>query len=318
MTVTGPAAEANRFARAATTHVGRVRSVNQDYAWVGSLEVAGSSHGVALVADGMGGGVLGEESSRIAAEAVVARLSHAMGTDPATSLTDAVGSAHDAVIAARAGLDIGIAPFATTLVVTVVDEVTARAWIANVGDSRAYLLGPRGIQRLTRDHSIVAERLAAGRITEQEARDAPDRSVITRAVGAGARLLIDLWGPAVLDTGEVLLLCSDGVHGLLNDREIARIGQRTPPEGLPEALVAAANGAGGSDNIAVAVLARTADRDPARHRSWRPPFGAHNGQRAAWPMTEVAHTVPQRPAAELDGEAEPTASGAAAGTAGEE
>lgn len=291
--MTGPSADAapglgGGFACAAATDAGRVRSVNQDYAWTGRLEVAGSRRAAALVADGMGGGVRGEEASRVAAEAAVAALARGPAAEPQSALVEAVGAAHDAVLAEHARLEIGDAPFATTLVVALVDEPTAIAWLANVGDSRGYLLGPHGIARLTRDHSIVAERLAAGRITEREAREASDRSVITRAVGARERLQIDLFGPAVLQAGETLLLCSDGVHGMLDDTGIARIAATTPSESLPDALVAAANEAGGLDNISVALVARLPAPEPAGTTRWR--LRLRGGSpRVRWPMQAATH-----------------------------
>jgi protein phosphatase len=157
------------------------------------------------------------------------------------------------------------APFGTTLVIALVDETTADACVANVGDSRAYVLDERGARQISRDHSIVAERVAAGQLTLAEARHAPDRNVLTRAVGIHDSIRVDLFGPRGLRPGDRLLLCSDGIHGLLEDAELATISDRLSAGELPAALIEEANARGGSDN-ASAVVIEAPSRDGGQSR----------------------------------------------------
>ena len=141
----------------------------------------------------------------------------------------------------------------TTLVAVLVEESTARYWVGNVGDSRVYLLGGSGLSQLTHDHSLVADRVRLGEITEEEARTARHRNVITRAIGVEARVEPEVLGPLQFRDGDRLLLCSDGLHGMVTDDEIATFARSTEVESLPDQLIDAANAAGGRDNVTVVV-----------------------------------------------------------------
>ena len=237
------------------TDVGRVRSMNQDRALIGRVRLAQDWYAVGLVADGMGGGSRGEEASRIAAETFMQSLASAESSDPRDVIVHGVGAAHAAVVRAADDLGISGETFATTLVCALVEEATGHATIANVGDSRACVVSATGVQRVTRDHSIVAERLAAGRISEQEAREAYDRGVLTRAVGAQGTLRVDVFGPQPLRPGDMLVLCSDGLYGMLDDEQIRRVVASNSPLEMASALVEAANDQGGEDNVSAVVVA---------------------------------------------------------------
>ena len=125
--------------------------------------------------------------------------------------------------------------------------------IANVGDSRAYIVAAGVAQQISDDHSIVAARVAAGQITAAEARTAPDRNVLTRSIGSEPEVLVDIFGPRQLQPNERLLLCTDGVHGMIDDAAIGRLASSLPIGQSAGALVAAAVEAGGRDNATALV-----------------------------------------------------------------
>ena len=264
---------------ALATDVGRVRRINEDY--VGAALVAaadGREFGLWLVADGVGGGPRGEHASRLAVETVIDTMTHDRWADPARALTNAFA------VANRNVFDLsGNGATSTTLVVALVCEADGAVFIANVGDSRAYLVSGGEAKPITDDHSVVAARVAAGHITAAEARTAPDRNVLTRSVGSEREVLVDLFGPRQLLHGERLVLCSDGIHGMIDDTAIARIVDARPIADAAGALVVAAVDAGGRDNATALVGGRAqlpaqeptsapgAESQPAaRQRGWGP------------------------------------------------
>ena len=236
---------APRLATSCATDVGRVRSNNEDSVRVGSINRNGQADLVLCVADGVGGGPAGEVASRTAVDAVFEVLESSDGVRLADSLQSAFAIADErvAIIAERKA--------ATTLVVAVVDP-DASVTVASVGDSRAYLVAKGRAHQITQDHSLVAARVAAGVITAAQARVSPDRNVVLRAIGSAGSLPADVFQLGPLRKGERLVLCTDGVHGLLDDHKIARL-TKGPLEACAAALVAAAVEAGGTDNATAAV-----------------------------------------------------------------
>ena len=281
---------------ASATDPGRVRPENEDYVFTDRIQLAGRVFALGLVADGMGGGVRGADASRIAAEAASRSLRGLGPNRPLDALFAAVQAAQDAVLRYGATEGLEGASFGTTLVIAVVDETTADAVVANVGDSRAYILDDRGARPISRDHSIVAERVAAGRLTVAEARHAPDRNVLTRAVGSRNAVLVDLFGPRGLRPGDRLLLCSDGIHGLIEDEEIATTSERSSAADLPVALIAQANARGGLDNVSVVVM-EVAKPDGAPSRRAAGPLQFLKAMRRddSWPF-ETRRVSPERSA----------------------
>jgi serine/threonine protein phosphatase PrpC len=169
--------------------------------------------------------------------------------DPKEWLISAIQQANRAVYDRRraAGTDMG-----TTLVAALV--VGDRCTIANVGDSRAYHLHPNGITQVTTDHSLVERLVATGQITREEAATHPQRNVIYRTIGDKPRVEVDTFEQQ-LAPGEALLLCSDGLSGMVPDEQIWQIWRTsTSPQEACDRLVEAANGAGGEDNISVIVV----------------------------------------------------------------
>ena len=217
--------------------IGRVRSVNQD-----ALDWDADG-GSAVVADGVGGGPAGEVASATAAVAAMGALRS--GHSPA----EAAEAANEAILAdgQRNPAHIGMA---TTLVAIRV-EAGAVSY-AHVGDSRLYLFREGELRALTRDHNAAAEAIDAGRLEPAAARLSPLRHQLTRALGAPGAAADA--GRAPLEPGDTLLLATDGLHGTLEDVAIADILARHPdPPAAARALVAAANAAGGPDNVAVVV-----------------------------------------------------------------
>ncbi len=143
----------------------------------------------------------------------------------------------------------------TTATVALVDEHAGTLTIAHVGDSRGYRYREGVLEQLTTDHSLVAELVRTGRLTEAEAAVHPHRSVITRALGTEAEVEVDT-RTLELAPGDLILLCSDGLSAMVRDDEIARLlgESELDPYQAAETLVRAANAAGGEDNVTVVVF----------------------------------------------------------------
>lgn len=228
---------------AAASHTGLVRRANQD-AWSYSLE-----GGVFAVCDGMGGAAGGEVASRIAAEAFLEHVS-AVGEEQRSSR--AIGQAICAAnrrVHMRGASEPALRGMGTTLV-ALVARGRSRFAIAHVGDSRCYLLRAGELVRCTEDHSLVAEQMRMGVLSEEAAASAPLRHVITRALGTRRSVEPELRTMPV-EPGDLFLLCSDGLTRELPDAAIAVLLRRSAAslEARSEQLVQAALGAGGRDNV---------------------------------------------------------------------
>ena len=222
------------------TEVGHVREHNED-----SLTVLPP---LFAVADGMGG----HEAGEVASEITINTLNDlAPESADAEALARAVVAANLNVIKAPSQ-GIGREGMGTTLTAAILEK--ERLIIAQVGDSRAYLLHNGSLQQITRDHSLMADMIEAGQLTEAEARVHPNRSVITRAIGSDPHMQPDLYELNV-ETGDRLLLCSDGVCGMIEDSEIASIMRQAPSaQACADQLVEAALHAGGFDNATAVVV----------------------------------------------------------------
>jgi len=206
------------------------------------------------IADGMGGAQAGELASRLAA-AAIEEAGAAVGD--AEGVASAVRTAN-ARIFERSLSDPAVAGMGTTATVALVDEHAGSLTLAHVGDSRAYRYRDGELEQLTTDHSLVAELVRSGRLTEAEAAVHPHRSVITRALGTEADVEVDT-RTLDLAPGDLVLLCSDGLSAMVRDGQIARTLEESDrdPYIAAEALVRAANAAGGEDNVTVVVFELT-------------------------------------------------------------
>lgn len=228
--------------------------MNQDSAITRTFEHGRETWTLLVVADGLGGGVDGDIASDKTTRVMADDVSAEGWTDPESVLSRAVGRANQEIFDLGMGATLGPQRMVgTTVVAALIHQSTGRYWTLNVGDSRAYLYNGTAVRQITEDHSLVAERVRAGEISAEEARVAKDRNVVTRAVGTEEILAFDIEERAPLKPGEVILLCSDGLHGMLSDGEIAAVFRGERLEMLPPMLIRAANDAGGLDNIAVAV-----------------------------------------------------------------
>lgn len=230
------------------THTGRVRDHNEDRVMTTPIARGDGRHfDLLAVADGMGGHARGEVAAEMALQALVEYLSFGAWDNPMQGLEASFQLANERVHAAGGGMG-------TTLVAILLDT-SGTYWTANVGDSRAYLLSPGHMKPLTQDHSEVAVRVQAGLLTREEADRSQGRNVLLRAIGPDATIEVDVFPPQTLRSGERLLLCSDGLHAMLPEREIARVAGSSKLADVPAALVELANAAGGRDNISVVVAA---------------------------------------------------------------
>jgi protein phosphatase len=237
-----------RFDFGARVDQGRVRETNQDLARIDP------DLGLVLVADGMGGHELGEVASRVAAEALLASFDRAGGVAATPEQTEdrLVRGFHEANTFVRLQPGSGQGErMGTTLVAVAFGQ--GFAVVANVGDSRCYLVRPTRMECLTRDHSLVAEIRRHGRAATQASLDS-HQNLLTRCIGGEDEVTVDT-EVVRCDLGDVFVLCSDGLWGGVSDRALERvIRTATDAEDACEKLIGAAWQAGGLDNIAVAVV----------------------------------------------------------------
>jgi protein phosphatase len=242
----------------AATDIGLRRPENEDRfgVWLPPDRGLRVQRGVLLVvADGMGGARAGEVASAMAVDRVLQLYGRGVG-EPLDDLRRAFEAANRAVHAASLAQP-DLHGMGTTLTALVVrgDE----AFVAHVGDTRAYLVRDRTIVQLTADHSLVAQLVRERHLTAEEARVDPRRNVVTRSVGVAPEVLVDLLQPEQrMGAGDTLLLSSDGLHGLVSDEEIALSASAPVLDEVCGRLVALARQLGGHDNITV-VAARLGD-----------------------------------------------------------
>ena len=227
------------------TDIGKLRKQNEDAAWFDEARA------VFAVADGMGGHLAGEVASRMAIEAVQ-RMARENERPGIAALREAVACAHETILA-HAQDHIECAGMGTTLSVLWLGE--NYAYIAHVGDSRIYSLGEGSLTQITQDHSLVEELVRAGLITREQARTHPRRNIITRALGTHGENEPDLLVTDVQD-GDVFLLCTDGLTGMVPDDEIERTLRDCGIEAAADRLLALALDAGGRDNVTLILCAR--------------------------------------------------------------
>ena len=246
---------------ASLSDVGKVRPHNEDFVGdplsmaplVGDRAPTSRLGWLFAVADGMGGHAAGEVASRVAVEALFSSY-YSSEEDPRRAFDRAMAAANEAVRWAGLGtvdLDSPRSRMGTTLVAAVVEG--QKLLVANVGDSRAYLLADGSFLQITQDHSIITEQVRLGLLTAHEARRAPLRNVITRALGSTEDSEPDVF-ELPWATRRTLLLCSDGLHGVVEDRAIEAILAAEPPARAVRRLIDAANAAGGPDNISTIVI----------------------------------------------------------------
>lgn len=249
------------------TDVGRKREHNEDnmaYVIPKDQQVMAKKGALFIVADGMGGHAAGEVASEIAVDTVSNVYYQDDSDDAAASLLQAIKRAN-ALIHQRAAENMLRSGMGTTCVSAVLRG--NMAYIANVGDSRAYLVRNGQVKQVSQDHSWVAEQVRAGLLTEDQARTHAQRNVITRCLGTQPDVDVDVF-PELLEEHDALVLCTDGLSGLVSDDEIRRIVAQSAPQESVYHLVERANENGGPDNITAIVIS-------VQEVGWEPPNVRH-------------------------------------------
>jgi PPM family protein phosphatase len=250
------------------TDTGRIRTNNEDSV---AMDPAA---GVAVLADGMGGYNAGEVASQMACDFILGEMvrwlfeasKSATDADVKRAMDICVDNANRAIFTA-ANSNPTFAGMGTTLVVSVVRP--GRVLVGHIGDSRAYRFREGHLQQVTKDHSLLQEQVDAGILTPEQAAVSANKNLVTRAVGVEDFVLLETRVHDLQD-GDTLLMCSDGLSDMLNDREIAEVmGSTSDLSDMAARLISAANAAGGRDNIAVMLIRAQGASEPAP-RAWWP------------------------------------------------
>ncbi len=242
-----------RLIVAQRTDVGLKRQHNEDnvaYIIPKDHEILAKKGALFIVADGMGGHAAGEVASEMAVSAVSTLYYQEDDGDAPGCLLRSIKYAN-AIIFQKAMEQVEHNGMGTTCIATVLlGEV---AYIANVGDSRAYLVRKGQVRQISQDHSWVAEQVRAGAMSEAEARSHEMRNMITRSLGSLPEVEVDIFAEPV-EEGDALVMCSDGLSGMISDSEILTIVERYSPQECVFRLIERANARGGNDNITALVV----------------------------------------------------------------
>lgn len=234
----------------ALTDVGVRRASNQDTVFI-SDEKIGALPNLYIVADGMGGENAGDYASRRCVEIVVDEVKHSKASKPVEILEQAIQVANN-IIFHEAKADVSKSGMGTTFVAATV--VDSHMFVANVGDSRLYVAGTTKFTQITNDHSVVAELVRTGELAADAARSDDRKNMITRAVGAEESIKADYFD-VVLKGNEHVLLCSDGLTNMVEDKDIHSVLKSSDTiENKATRLVELANNNGGKDNVSAIVI----------------------------------------------------------------
>lgn len=243
-----------------------------------------------LVADGMGAHAAGEMASGMASELVPLAYEKKASLSPPLALLESIEHANTE-IHARGESAADLKGMGTTC--TVLALVPRGVIVGHVGDSRAYRVRGRTIEQLTRDHSLAWE-MEAARGPGEDAGPAPPKNIITRSMGPHAHVVIDREGPFPVESGDVFVVCSDGLSGQVNDEEIGLLAGQLPPTEAGKALLGLALLRGAPDNVTL-IVARAGDREVSRtslaNTPWplsEPEGGTQGSQSVPWKMLAVA------------------------------
>ena len=232
------------------TDVGQKRTVNQDFVFTSETPV-GNLPNLFVVADGMGGHKAGDFASSYAVEVLLSTIRDDENSNPVKIIRAAIENANTQLLREASDNETMSGMGTTMVLVTIVGHY---AYVANVGDSRLYLVDENKISQITKDHSLVEEMVRMGEISRDDARNHPDKNIITRALGAGRDVDVDFFDIR-LTPGDILLLCSDGLSNMVPDEDIRQVIRTSETlEETGRRLVSMANDNGGRDNIAVVLV----------------------------------------------------------------
>lgn len=231
------------------TDIGERRRINQDYVFC-SENAIGKLPNLFIVADGMGGHNAGDYASRFCVEFFTQRIGVSEMATPISAIETALAETNEALIS-KSKEQRELEGMGTTFVVaTIFDK---EMYVANIGDSRLYVIG-KEMKQITEDHSLVEAMVRNGELDRSEARLNPNKNIITRALGANADVEPDFF-EVNLEKGDIVLMCSDGLTNMLEDETIERIiRENENPETAADTLVKYANQNGGKDNIAIIII----------------------------------------------------------------
>ena len=234
----------------ALTDVGIERKINQDYVYF-TLKQTGHLPNLFIVADGMGGHKAGDVASRYTVDEFVSLIENATEKDDITVISEAVTKVNTMLLE-KAKESPDYTGMGTTLVVATIKDEMLR--VANVGDSRLYVIGTDGIRQITRDHSLVEEMVSMGEIDRKEARTHKRKNIITRAIGGDSYVEAEMFCVELMPD-DIIMMCSDGLTNMIEDEDIFKIvKQNLPLDKTAETLVDTANSNGGKDNISVILI----------------------------------------------------------------
>lgn len=232
----------------AMTDVGKNRVTNQDYVY-SSADAVGNLPNVFIVADGMGGHKAGDVASVTAVDTVLNSIKKSNKKDVISIISEAIDVANDTLFFKASNNEEWKGMGTTLVIATIVNDTL---YVANVGDSRLYLLDEE-IRQITRDHSYVEEMISIGEINKSEARTHEKKNIITRAIGVESKTTADFF-EVQFTTGDMILMCSDGLTNMVEDKEIyTTVKNSKNIEEAVHKLIDLANENGGKDNIAVLV-----------------------------------------------------------------
>ena len=271
------------------TDLGLKRAQNEDSVatWIPDDPAERGRGALLVVADGMGGSRAGEVASQLTVDTVVKTYREAPGQDVLADLEHAVAAANQ-IVHEQSVANPDLRGMGTTCTALVVRG--AEAFLAHVGDSRAYALRDGRIRQLTHDHSLVAQLVQSRQITPEQARVDPRRNLVTRSIGVAETVEIDAEHvDGALRNGDTLILCTDGLHGLVSDDEIAGLASGGDLDRAAEQLVDLAKERGGHDNISL-ILARVQESESkgARAGAASESSGADRGPAASGRAAVVA------------------------------
>lgn len=242
----------------AMSHVGRVRDVNED-----SYCIVEGNYNLFIVADGMGGHNAGEVASYLAVDAIKNHISKYISVNMEDQLVkgiiyEAFNKANETIYA-HARENISCDGMGTTTTLALI--IDSNLYIGHVGDSRVYLIKNGKIQQITSDHSLVAELVRSGNITEAEAKKHPRKNIITRALGTEENIKVDIFTTSFSPL-DILILCTDGLSNFVDKYEIEKVALEIKDSNeVCERLIYMANKRGGYDNITVLVARYDEDEE---------------------------------------------------------
>ena len=231
------------------TDIGRKRKINQDNVYTCEVPL-GNLPNLFVVCDGMGGHKAGDFASAYAVKALEREVMLCEETEPVRIIREAIECANREIYEKAASEEQLRGMGTTAVVATIIDHTLI---VANVGDSRLYIIND-DIEQITKDHSLVEEMVRIGELDRSEAREHPDKNIITRALGVTENVEVDFF-EVELKKGDIILMCSDGLTNMVEDEDIRMVvkAQRDVVQ-IVEELIKVANHNGGSDNIGVVII----------------------------------------------------------------